>query len=86
MSFKLRDNIKNDLVKFRIGILDNDANNAEGLKTYIHFRAFIDSFTDNYSAEWGEEKYMGRGEKFYRYGGFNRSIEMSWTVAAQFFT
>ena len=77
------DNIKNDLVKFRIGILDNDANNAEGLKTYIHFRAFIDSFTDNYSAEWGEEKYMGRGEKFYRYGGFNRSIEMSWTVAAQ---
>jgi len=78
-----KDNIKNDLVKFRIGILDNNADNPEGLKTYIHFRAFIDSFSDTYGAEWGEEKFMGRGEKFYRYGGFNRNIEMSWTVAAQ---
>ena len=26
---------------------------------------------------------MGRGEEFYRYGGFGRSIDLSWTVAAQ---
>ena len=26
---------------------------------------------------------MGRGEKFYRYGGFDRQINLSWTVAAQ---
>ena len=26
---------------------------------------------------------MGRGENFYRYGGFDRSISLSWTVAAQ---
>ena len=74
-------NIKNDFVKFRIGILDNNANN--GVKTYIHFRAFIDSFSDNYSAQWSEEKFMGRAENFYRYGGFGRSISMGWTLAAQ---
>lgn len=76
-------NVKNDLVKFRIGILDNNSDSAEGKKTYIHFRAFIDSFNDNYSAEWSEEKFMGRAEKFFRYGGFSRSINMSWTVVAQ---
>ena len=74
-------NIKNDFIKFRIGILDNKQNN--GAKTYIHFRAFIDSFADNYSAAWSEEKFMGRAENFYRYGGFNRSINMGWTCAAQ---
>jgi len=70
----------NDLVKFRIGILDN--NSTQNNKTYIHFRSFIDSFSDNYSANWGSEKFMGRGEKFYRYGGFDRTISMAWTVAA----
>lgn len=76
-------NIKNDFVKFRIGILDNNSDNSEGLKRYIHFRAFIDSFSDNYGAQWGEEKFMGRAESFYRYGGFSRSISMGWTLAAQ---
>ena len=71
---------KNDLVKFRIGVINNK-NPKE--KTYIHFRAFIDSFSDNYSAEWNSERYMGRGEKFYRYGGFDRNINLDWTVAAQ---
>ena len=70
----------NDFVKFRIGVIDNK---NPKLKTYIHFRAFIDTFSDNYSAEWNSEQYMGRGEKFYRYGGFNRNINLDWTVAAQ---
>lgn len=71
---------KNDLVKFRFGVIQND-NPSE--KVFIHFRAFIDSFSDNYSAQWNSEQYMGRGEKFHRYGGFDRQINVSWTVAAQ---
>jgi hypothetical protein len=70
----------NDLVKFRIAIINNDKPN---LKQFIHFRAFLDSFTDNYSSQWDELQYMGRGEKFYKYQGFDRKINMSWTVAAQ---
>ena len=73
-------NIKNDLVKFRIGVISNSNPN---LKTYIHFRAFIDSMSDNFTAEWGSQKYMGRGEKFYKYQGFDRNLSLSWTVAAQ---
>jgi hypothetical protein len=71
---------RNDLVKFSIGIIDNnDPNN----RTYIHFRAFLDSMDDSYAAEWNDFRYMGRGEKFYRYNGFTRTINLGWTVAAQ---
>lgn len=72
--------VKNDLVKFRIGVISNK---NPSLKTYIHFRAHIDSMSDNFSADWQSQKYMGRGENFYKYQGFDRSINLSWTVAAQ---
>jgi hypothetical protein len=71
---------RNDLVKFRIGVINN---NNPSKKTYIHFRALIDSMSDNYSSEWEAQKFMGRGENFYKYSGFDRQISLSWTVAAQ---
>jgi hypothetical protein len=74
------DDILNDLVKFRIGIISNEIPSS---KVYIHFRAFLDSMDDQYTAEWNSFKYVGRGENFYRYGGFSRTINLSWTVAAQ---
>ena len=74
------DGERNDLVKFSIGIIDN---NDPNLRTYIHFRAFLDSMDDSYAAEWNDFRYMGRGEKFFRYNGFTRNINLSWTVAAQ---
>jgi hypothetical protein len=70
----------NDLVKFRIGVIDN--NNPE-FKQYIHFRAFLDSMDDSYSSEWSSQKFAGRAENLYNYQGFDRSINLSWTVAAQ---
>lgn len=74
------DDVKNDLVKFRIAVIDND---APGFKTFIHFRAFLDSMSDSYNSTWNGFNYLGRGEQFYTYGGFNRQISLSWTVAAQ---
>jgi hypothetical protein len=69
----------NDLVTFKIGILD-----VGGIKTnYMHFRSFIDSFSDSYSSDWSSQTYMGRGEKLYKYNSFDRSISVSFTVAAQ---
>ncbi len=70
----------NDLVKFRIGVIDNA--NPE-FKQYIHFRAFLNSMDDSYSADWSSQKFAGRAENFYNYQGFDRSIGLSWTVAAQ---
>ena len=71
---------KNDLVKFRIAAIDN--NNPE-ISLFMHFRAFIDSFSDTYNAEWAGFKYSGRGEDLYHYNGFNRSISMAFTCYAQ---
>tara|TARA_Y100000385_G_scaffold286917_1_gene349971 strand:+ start:1909 stop:3675 length:1767 start_codon:yes stop_codon:yes gene_type:complete len=69
-----------DLIPFRIGIMDND---DPRFKTYIHFRAFLKGLKDNYSADWSSVKYVGRGEEFYRYGGFSREVNFGWTVVAQ---
>jgi len=70
----------NDLVKFRIAAIDN---NDPNFKTFMHFRAFIDSFSDSYTGEWDSVRYIGRGEKFYNYKGFDRTISLAFTVAAQ---
>jgi hypothetical protein len=39
----------NDLVKFRIALIDN---NKPNFKTFIHFRALLGSFSDNYTSTW----------------------------------
>jgi hypothetical protein len=71
---------KNDLVKFRIAIIDN---NYPAFKTFIHFRALLGSISDSYNATWNPVQYLGRGENFYTYNGFTRQVSLSWTVAAQ---
>lgn len=71
----------NDLVKFRIAAINNDSD--DGAAVYMHFRAFIDSFTDNYNATWNSVQYVGRGDSLANYGGFTRNIGMGFTVFAQ---
>ena len=70
----------NDFCKFRIGVIDN---NDPSLKTYIHFRAFLEEMSDDYQATWNAQEFAGRGEKLYNYGGFDRSFSLAWKVVAQ---
>ena len=69
-----------DLIKFAFEVIDND--NPKNT-TKVHFRAFLTNFTDNHSADWNGQKYMGRGEKFYTYQGFDRQVSFQFKVAAQ---
>jgi hypothetical protein len=69
----------NDLVSFRIGIIDSTSPNTT---RYMNFRAYIDSFSDSYSATWKGQRYMGRAEEFYKYDGFGRDISLAFTVVA----
>ena len=71
---------KNDLVKFRIASINND---DPATSVFMHFRAFIDGFSDKYSSTWDSVKYAGRGENLYHYNGFDRSIDLSFTCYAQ---
>jgi len=71
----------NDLVKFRIAVINNGP--SEGKKaTYLHFRAYINGFTDNYAATWNDTQYVGRGNVFKNYSGYTRDIQMGFTVMA----
>jgi hypothetical protein len=75
-----------DIIPFIISILNNDNQEAKNPGTYrknMHFRAFIDSFSDSYDADWSPIEYMGRAEKLYKYKGFGRKISMAFTVVAQ---
>ena len=66
-----------DLIKFRFHILT-----ADGVETVLYFRAFLDSFADNYSGQWNPVKYLGRAEDFQIYSGFQRKISLSFKIAA----
>ncbi len=69
-----------DFVPFRFEVI----NHQNPLSTnVIAFRAFIDSIGDNFSANFNEVKYNGRPEQFYTYNSFNRSISVSFKIAAQ---
>jgi hypothetical protein len=76
----IQESVKNDLCKFRIAVIDN---NSPNFKTFMHFRAFLGPMSDSYTAKWNPVNYLGRGEDFYTYNGFTRTISLSWTVAAQ---
>jgi len=72
-----------DLVEFKIAILNYGGalvNGAPSEYKFLHFKSFLDNITDNYSAEWDSFRYLGRGEKFYTYQGFTRTINLGFTV------
>ena len=71
----------NDLVKFRIAVIKNGLSEGKNAR-YLHFRAYINGFTDNYAATWNDTQYVGRGNVFKNYSGFTRDIQMGFTVMA----
>ena len=75
--------IYSDIIPFIISILNNDTQVGGSYRKNMHFRAFIDSFSDSYDADWSPIEYMGRAEKLYKYKGFGRKISMAFTVVAQ---
>ena len=76
----LTSNKYRDMIRFRIEAVDS----AEPEKSDIMlFRAFLDSFGDNYSAQHNEIKYNGRAESFYTYNSFSRDISIGFKIAAQ---
>jgi hypothetical protein len=63
----------NDFVQFRIKIRGGG---------HMKFRALIDNMSDAYSSKWDNIEYMGVGETFKKYTGFNRVINLGFTVVA----
>jgi hypothetical protein len=68
-----------DIIKFRIEAVDNDTPNSS---TWMIFRALITDITDNPNPSWNTINYVGRGEPFYIYKGFERNVSFNFQVAA----
>ena len=49
---------------------------------FIAFRAFLDSFNDNFNGDWAGTKYVGRAEEVFTYQGFSRDVNFSFKIAA----
>jgi len=48
----------------------------------FRFRAFLDSFSDNFTGNWNSNKYLGNPQNFRTYEGFDRQLSMTFKVAA----
>ena len=69
-----------DLIKFAFEAVSND---NPDVSTALFFRAFLTSgITDNNSSGLNSFKYMGRGEDFFTYQGFSRTISFAFRVVA----
>jgi hypothetical protein len=72
----------NDFIPFRFEVHNPDAPGRIGNKIIV-FRAFLDSISDDYSANHNTYKYNGRGEEFFTYNKFARKLQVSFKIAAQ---
>jgi hypothetical protein len=68
-----------DIINFNFKILGPE---EESQPVTLYFRALLESFDDNYGANWGSTQYVGRAEPFNTYQGFTRSISLSFKIAA----
>ena len=77
-------NYGRDIIKFRIELLNNDLPVfASTINTdVLAFRAYLDSLTDDFKTNWKTFNYMGRGEPFYTYENYARTVNFSFILMA----
>ena len=67
-----------DLIKFYFQVIT-----PPNTTRHLYFRAYLDTFNDNFTGNWNAFNYAGRGESFHTYQGFNRQISLGFKIAAQ---
>lgn len=69
-----------DIIKFAFEAISND---NPSKTTALVFRAFLSGISDNHSADYNSFRYLGRGENFRTYQGFDRTVNFSFKIFAQ---
>ena len=69
-----------DIIKFAFEAISNDNPTKT---TALVFRAFLSGISDNHSADYNTFRYLGRGENFRTYQGFDRTVSFSFKIFAQ---
>jgi hypothetical protein len=73
-------NYSKDIIKFAFEAISNDNPTKT---TALVFRAFLSAITDNHSGDYNAFRYLGRGENFRTYQGFDRTVTFSFKIFAQ---
>ena len=63
-----------DIIKFAFEAISND---NPSKTTALVFRAFLSGISDNHTADYNTFRYLGRGENFRTYQGFDRTVSFS---------
>ena len=69
-----------DIIKFAFEAISND---NPSKTTALVFRAFLSGISDNHTADYNTFRYLGRGENFRTYQGFDRTVSFSFKIFAQ---
>ena len=69
-----------DFIKFGFDVIPND---KEKPFRSVNFRAFLTGYSDSHGGQWDSKRYAGRGENFYTYQGFDRTVSFNFKIAAQ---
>lgn len=69
-----------DVIKFAFEAISNDNPTKT---TALVFRAFLSNISDNHSGDYSTFRYLGRGENFRTYQGFDRTVTFSFKIFAQ---
>jgi len=71
----------NDMIKFGFECINND---DPSNSLFLQFRAYLtNGITDSNQASLNSFKYMGRGEDFFVYQGFTRTMAFSFRIAVE---
>lgn len=78
--------VPKDLIKFQFETVEVDSPDqkvgAAGASLLV-FRAFLTGIQDQHAANYTPVKYVGRGENFYAYDGFTRTLSFNFKIAPQ---
>jgi len=77
----ISDGAVDDLIKFGFECINND---SPFLGIFLQFRAYLtNGITDNHQAAYNSFKYLGRGEDFFTYQGYSRTIGFGFRLAVE---
>jgi hypothetical protein len=72
---------KKDMIKFGFECINNDEQNKN---LFLQFRAYLtNGITDGNQATYNSFKYVGRGEDFFVYQGFSRTVSFGFRMAVE---
>jgi hypothetical protein len=74
------ENVDNDAMALKFVPLDPFTGQPLPSTYGLNFLGYLNEFTENYTSNWGDVKYVGRSEKFYIFNEFTRDVQVGFNI------